>query len=378
MAESNTFTGTIASVRDTYQKLTSLDRWAIGVQWACFNKSPFMKAVALEGFGVDAMKSADFFGAATPTGRIIVYDSGKYGIRGAVFATAPNPYFVGRLGTFTPELIEGGDEFAYSWHRLVETTFIPDVDVDDNRAGLIDIKAQKMEGMKQKYVEGFNYAILGHSSAPDYSTMGPRAVYSDLPNLISVTQTRTVGAIPTTNSFWQNGHKAITSIGGGGEMDRPLVLRRSMMKAKNDRLALAETTDDYLFVATQGGHQLYDRLMYADMIQGGRGGAFVRNAKYDSAGIKHHLFDGDPMVWDGGVTVPYTCTAGTECIYGINIPNFFISLRTEENFKVSEWEPPREHDVQKTYVSSIKTRFTPGVISRRPHFVCYNIPACAD
>lgn len=378
MAESNTFTGAISSIRDTYQKLTSLDRFSTAVQWACFNKTPFMQALALEGFGVEAMKNADFFGAATPTGRIIVHDSGKYGIRGSIYATTPGSFFVGRLGNFTPQLVEGGDEYAYSWHRLVVTEFIPDVDVDDNTAGLVNIKAQKMSGMKQQYVKDFNYALLGHASAPGYSSQGPIAVYSDLSHLISVTQDKTVGAISTANTFWQNGSKAITSIGGGGEMDRPLILRRSMMKAKNDRMAYAETADDFLYACTQGAHQLYDRLMYADQIQGGRGGAFVRNAKYDAAGIKHHSFDGDPMVWDGAITIPYSCTAGTEAIYGINIPNFFLSLRTEENFKASPWEEPREHDVQKTYVASIKTRFTLGIIQRRPHFVCYNIPASGD
>ncbi len=384
MAESNTYVGVVSGSgvmsRGTYQLLTSTDLISKSIQWATFNKNPFMKAVGLEAFGVAGVTDIDAFGRAMPSGRIIDYDEGIYARKGQIFATAGTSFHVGRLGNFNPELVEGGDEYAYAWHRLVNVQYIPDVDVQDNGKGHIKIKAQKLEGMKQAYVRDINYAFLGNSSAPDYAggVYGPTTLRSDLPNLISVTQTRTVGGIVTTNSFWQNGIKAIASIGGGGEMDRPITLRRSLKDVKNDQMTFAEATDDYLLLASQGAYQYYDRLMYADMVQSGRGGAFGTVAKYDAAGIEHFAFGASPMVWDPAVTVPFGATASTESIYGIHIPSYFISLRTEEAFKVSDWEEPREHDLQKTLVCSIKTRYTPGVSARRPHFVAYNMPANPD
>ena len=147
------------------------------------------------------------------------------------------------------------------------------------------------------------------------------------------------------------------------------------MDAKNDQAVYAETTDDYLVVASQGAWQYYDRLMYADTVQSG---AFPVSKTYDAAGINHKAFDGSPVVWDPAVTVPYTSTASTESFYGIHIPSYFISFRKEEAFKVTGWEPPREHDTQRTHVLQVRTRYTPGVTAMRPHFVCYNIPACPD
>lgn len=382
MAEANTYTGTISSIRDTYQKLTSVDAFSKQVQWACFTKTPAMRAFGLEGFGVQSMKDFQNFAGAKPTGRVIRYDSGVYGLRGSINATAPTSSHVGRMGNFQGQLVEGGDEWAYSWHRLIQVEYIPDVDVQDNTKGNINIKLQKQDGMKQQYVQDFNYCLLGNSSAPDAGSMGVSAVYTDLPNLISYSQTRTVGAIAKTNSYWQNGVKAIASIGGGGEMDRPIQLVRSMVDGKNDQMKYAEASDDYLWMVTQGFYQSYGHLMYADMVQSGRPGAFGTIQRYDAAGIKHYAFDGGPMVWDPAVTLPYdagsTVTAGTECATGIHLPTFFVGLRTEENFKLSEWEPPREHDVQKTLVCSLKTRYTLGVTAMRPHVVFYNIPANTD
>lgn len=379
MAESNSYTGNISSTRSTYQTLTSQDLYSKTIQWACFNKTPFTKALGVEGFGVEGMSDIQAFGKAQPTGRMIRMDSGVYGLRASLWDTSGTSFHVGRLGNFTPELVEGGDEWAYSWHRMVQVQFIPDVDVQDNTKGLINIKLQKQEGMKQKFVQDFNYSVLGNSSAPDSGTMGPSAVYTDLPNLISVTQSRSVGAITkASGGAWANGVKQITDIGGGGDLDRPLALRRSLLDALNDQMVYAEASNDYLCLATQGAWQIYDRLMYADSIQGGRSGAFGVKAKYDAAGIPNFALDGNPMVWDPAVTVPYGATASTEAIYGIHIPTFFVSIRSEENFKLSDWEQPREHDVQKTLVCSLKLRYTPMVTAMRPHWVAYDIPACAD
>ena len=387
MAESTTFTGNIDSSRaagtytTAYQRLTSQDKYSAAVRFACFTKNPFTRAIGVEGFGVESMKNLQAFGSAKPTGNMVRYESGRYGFSHSIFATTGTSYHTGRMGSRNPELVEGGDESVWSWHQLNNSQYIPENDVDDNGQPLIPIRVLKERNMKEKFVGDFNMTILGSSSAPDYGTLGASVVYHDLPNLISVDQTRTVGGIATTNSFWANGYKAVTSVGGGGEMDRPITLRRSMMDQTNDQMTYGEATDQYLYLCTQGAYQYYDRLMYADAIQGGQGGVFASYAKYDAAGIPNKAFNGRPLIWDSSVTVPYASsavTAGTEAIYGIHIPDFGICIRKEKNFKFSGWEPPRAHDQYATYVAHLELRYTPYVLSRRAHFVLYNIPANAD
>ncbi len=385
MAESNTYVGNVTGTdimsRSTYQTKTSGQLISKGVMWAAFTKNSFTKAIGVEGFGVEAMQNADALGSAKGTGRIIEMVTGHHSFAGQVFATTPTAFHVGRLGNFNPELVEGGLEYAYSWHRLALAEYIPDVDVQDNTAGrLIDIKAQKMSGMKQKFVESFNYAILGNSSAPDSGTMGPDSVDSDLPNLISVTQSGAVlpGNLSAANAAWKNKLKAITAIGGGGELDRPITLRRSLMKLYNDTVQQGEATEDYLLLASQGAWQYYDRLMYADSLTAGRPDAFGTLQRYDAASIRHKAFNGHPLLWDPAVTVPTGATASTESIYGIHIPSYKVSIRTEENFRVIDWEPPRAHDRQRTLVAMILLRYTPAVTQRRPHFVAYNLPSNPD
>lgn len=381
--------GDAEAYRSSYASLSSVNEiYSNKVQWACFAKTPFMKAVGVEAFGVDAMTDIAKFGEKKSSGRMIRYDSGVKAITGSVFATKPTPYYSGRLTNHNPELVEGGDEWVYAWCTLNASEFIPKVDVDDNGKGHFDIKIQKMEGMKQTIVEDINYAILGSVSATGYSsgtrpsaegatnfTDGPSSNNSSVADMISVTQTATVGGIAkSAGAYWRNGYKEIASIGGGGEMDRPLTLRRSLLDAMNDQAAYAEATNDYLLVASQGAWQYYDRLMYAD----NKSNDGMMPAKYDAAGIQNFGFNGSPMVWDPAVTTAYGATASTESIYGIHIPTFFISIRSEENFKVYDWEEPRNHDPKKALVGAISVRYTPMVTQMRPHFVAYNMPQCAD
>lgn len=379
VSDGTTYSGTISSVRDSYLKLTSLDAYSKSVQWAAFTASPYLKAIGVEGFGVEAMQDAQKFGLAQPTGRIIRYDKGKYGIRGSIFATAPTSAHMARLTAINPQLVEGGDEYAYAWSRLITAEFIPDVDEQDNTDGLIDIKAQKMDGMKQAHVRDVNLGLLGSSSAPDTGVLGPEVLLQDLPNLISVTATLTVGGITAVSAnYWDNQRKAVATIGGGGEMDRPIVLRRSMVDALNDAQKNAEASNDFLGVATQGAVQYLDRLMYADTVQARNGGVFGTANRYDACGIDNYAFRKNPIIWDPNVQVPTGATASTEAIYFIHIPSFFVGLRTEENFKWDPWENPRVHDNQRTLVSQIRTRYCQGVTARRPHVVLYNMPACPD
>jgi len=374
-----TYEGSPSAYRDTYQRLTSADIYLAQIRFACWTKTPWTRIIAAEGYGVEALKNVEQFHNARPTGRMIRLDSGKYQITGSIFDNSATTYHSGRLTKRNPELIEGGDEYAYAWHQLNAVAYAPQIDVDDNKGGPIDILRHKMLVIQSQLVQDFNYAILGNSSGPDHGTMGPTALYSDLPNLISVTQTRTVGNISATNSYWQNGYTQVSSVGGGGAMDRPLLLRRKMLKRSNTQMTYGESTgpQDYVILTTQGGHQYYDRMMYADAIEGGKGD-FGVSRRYDAAGVQAHAFNGAPVVWDPAVTVPYGATAGTETFYGVHIPSFAIAIRKEHNFKWSGWEPPRLHDDYETMVAAVSVRSTPMVTARRPHWTCYDIPGCPD
>jgi len=377
----NSFTGYVTDVvtRSTHQKLVNTAKIETGIKFACFTSSPFAKAVGLEALGAENMQNPEKFGKATPKNGMIRYDKGHSHISGSVFETMGNSYFTGRMGTFTPQLVEGGDEWAYSWLRMHTARYLPDVDIQDNGNGLIDVMTKNLLEMKQVYMRDFVYCLLGNSSQP---SSGPATRYHDLTNLIPVTLTRTVGNISGSSTdsdgayYWRSGIKEIANLGGGGEMDRPITLRRSMMDARNDQAKVAEVHDmnQYMFLASQGAYQYYDRLVYADKIQGG---AVPVSTSYDALGIEHYMFGNCPMFWDPSVTIPWGATASTESIYGIHKPSYFISLRSEENFKL-QIEQPRVHDTYQTVNMLLRTRFTPGVTARRPHFVCYDLPANPD
>lgn len=389
MAETNTFTGQPSGVnlRTTYQLLTSRQAVTASYGWAVFTATPFLQALGVEQFGVASMDNPDAFGMAMAesmrgdqNGKLVRFDEGVTAVEGTVFATTGTTNHVGRLGNFTPSLVEGGDAWIYSWHRLMGSRMVPDVDVQDNGStAYIKILGQKAEELKQSVVRDFSLSVLGNSSGPDNGVMGPSAVYTDLPNLISVDRSsRVVGGINRTNSFWQNGRKQITLIGGGGEMDRPLVLRRAMQKGLNDQMTFAEASPHYMLLASQGAWQYYDRLFYSDAVQSSASAVFGLSQKYDAAGIDHMMFRKFPMIWDPSVTIPDGASGSTETIYAIHKPTFALSLRREEAFKQTEWEAPREHDTQRTFVLQNRTRYTPMVTGRRGHTVFYDMPASPD
>lgn len=369
---------TSSRYRSDHQRLTSKDLYEAQVRWAIFSKITFLKALGVESFGVEAMKGfSSFVPASTKAGGMIRYDDGVYAVSGMVNATEGTSYHTGRLGSHQGQILQGGDEWSYSWHEINANRQIPVKDIQDNGKGMIKIQAMREDEMKQSYIQDFNGSLLGNSTyAPsDYTTMGPTSVFTDLPNLISVSQTRTVGGIAKTNSYWQNGTKAITSIGGGGEMDRPLVLRRKMEKGIVVAARNAEATLDYLLLATEGAWLYYGRLMYADSVQSG---SFTVNDRYDAAGVLNYAFMKQPMIYDRAVTVPFGATASTEAIYAIHKPSLALSLRKEENFKFSGWEDPRVHDQYKTIAAMLQTRYTFVVPQMRPHTVFYNLPANSD
>jgi len=376
--DGTTFTGNVTSLRTTYPLLTNKDVYEAQIKFACFTKNNLTRVIGAEAFGVESLKNPEVFSGAKPTGRIIRYDSGGSQVTGPVFTEGGSAFYVGRMGSHSPHLTEGGDEWAYSWHDLNAVEYAPTTDVEDNGAGHIDILMHKQQAMQNTLVNEFNYALLGNSSGASYGVLGPSAVYSDLPNLVSVTQDRTVGAVEATNSYWQNQRKQLTSIGGGGPFDYPMLLYRALQDVFLDTLQLGEATNagDYMLLTTQGGYQLFDRLQFGD---GRQTGSFTFSNKYDPAGVKTFAFMGAPIIWDPAVVTPYGATStSTEAFYGLHIPSYSVSIRKEANFAFKDWERPRNHDQYKTLVAHVRVRFTPMVTARRPHFVLYDIPQCQD
>lgn len=377
--EDTTYVGNVDTVnmRDDHQKLTTNQSFAAGFSWAAFHKTSFFKALGLEGFGVAAVQNLAAFGAAfvgqKTTGRLIRFDVG-HSVGAAIFTDQSPGNHVGRMDRINPELIEGGTPYYYAWHDLTLSRYIPELDLQDNESATqINLKAKAISEMEQTHVQDLSNCIIGSTSAPDAGILGASSVYSDLPNLISVNQTRTVGAISATNAFWQNGRKAITDIGGGGESDRPLLLRRSMINQAHDQAIYSESSSEYLNLATQGFYEYYGDLAYSDSVHHGMA---VVNSAYDTARIKHHIFDGDPMIWDPAVVIPWGANAGTEAMYGIDKANFFISFHKAMSFEFhGGWEGPRIHDQLRFSQALVETRYTPMVTGRRTHYVLYELPA---
>ncbi len=362
--------------RDTFGHITSVDIYEAQIRFASFTKTDFTKAIGVEAFGVPAMTAPEQFAAARPTGRIIQYHEGVTALAWPIFSETGSSYHTGRFDQNNPEYIGEGDEAAVAWHKLEATRFIPTSDLEDNGKGKIKLRNLRQMEMKNQFVEDFNYAILGNSSAPDSGTKGPSSIYSDLPNLISVTNDRTVcGIDKTSTAKWQTGATAITSIGGGGEMDRPMILRRKMEAGIVARQQYKESTLDYLFACTPGAWLYYGRLMYADSIQSG---SFAVKKSYDAAGINHYTFMKQPFVFDNAITIPYGASASTEAIYGIHVPSYFLSIRRERNFKFIGWEKSRLHDGKEAEIAKITLRYTPGMKQMRPNTVFYNIPDNGD
>lgn len=377
--------GTVSSAqyRSTFDKLVTKGVIEDILQWGIWKFSPFMEALGLNSFGTEAIKDFKAFGQRSLTGSVLERNGGSY-VEGSIFETAATLQHVGRMGSYTPEYKEGGDNWAYAHTRLMGAEFIPDMDIQDNKGvgRIIDIQTYRMQMLLKTVARDFNYTLLGNSSAPDFETAGATLMKTDLKEWLGVTDV-TVGGIAQSSTaadgsttYWQPQRKEIASLGGGGPLDRPITLRRGMMKLYNDASALAEQMNQFLLVCTQGAWQTWDRLFYADAQE--RDGALGRSGTYDAAGIEHKVFRSQPMVWDPAAAVPNGATASTEAIYGIHIPSYGISFHNEEGPTFDGWEPPRAHDQQRTDVLQFRVRYTPIIRNMRPHFLAYNIPANAD
>lgn len=369
--------------RDSYEKLVTKGVIENTLQWGIWKFSPFMEALGLNSFGVEAISNFKAFGQRSLTGSVLEHNGGSY-VEGQIMDGASTLQHVGRFGSFTPSYKGAGNNWAYAHTRLIGGEFIPDMDVQDNAGPgrIIDIKSYRMQALLKTAARDFNYTLLGNSSAPDFETAGATLMKTDLKEWLGVTNV-TVGGLSQSataddgsTTYWQPQRKAITSLGGGGDLDRPITLRRSMMKLYNDASALAEQMNQFLLVCTQGAWQTWDRLFYADAQE--RDGALGKRGTYDAAGIEHKVFRSQPMVWDPAAATPNGATTSTEAIYGIHIPSYGLSFHSEEGPTFDGWEPPRAHDQYRTDVLQFRMRYTPIIRNMRPHMLGYNIPQNAD
>ncbi|HUT59436.1 MAG TPA: phage major capsid protein [Phycisphaerae bacterium] len=342
-----------------------------------FSQYPFLKSLGLAAFGKKAMLGETSFGDVTKSsGKGITFNQGGYQFEFPIMTSAPSSYHVGYFDNINPQHNDPGNGGAYSWDRFVVPVMIPEEFMLDNvgSARLMNRFKTEMELAQRTAMRDLSYIILGHASAPTGAPEG-------LSQLVSVTQTAVAtgspgGLSPADYSWWNNQAVSCTSVGGGGEVDRPLQLIRSMEKLMLTCRNLSGASNDQTLVGTAGAWQYYGRARYAD--QTANGVPALRNSSYDAIDVDHLVFAGRPFIYDAAVTGPIGATASTESIYFLDYSEFGVNFKANEYFKVEGWEAPRAHDNQRFYQMNIWYRLVPYVTNRRIQGVLYSIPANSD
>jgi len=339
-----------------------------------FTNTPFLKSLALSAFGKKAVIGDTSFGDVTKTsGKGITFNKGGYQFEFPLMTTAPSSYQVSRMDNISPQHNDPGKGGAYAWTRFVVPVYIPEEFMLDNVGSgrLMDRFKTEMKLAQMAAIRDLNYIILGHASAPTDSPVG-------LSKMVSVTQTtdRTVGGIDVAEDWWKNQYASCTSVGGGGDVDRPLSLLRKMQKHLLTIRAMSGSSNEQTLVGTPGAWQYYDRARYADQTSNGM--PSLSNKSYDAADIDHLVFQGRPFIYDSAVTGPYGATASTESIYFLDYNEFGVNFKANEYFKVEGWEAPRAHDVRRFHQMNIWYRCVPYVTNRRIQGVLHSIPANSD
>ena len=379
-AQPSVYTGTAGNWRGTEQILWSTaEDYMPKFRLVTLNQTPALKAFSLKAFGkTDVIPGGSYGNLASKrssTGKGIKFTKKSYQFSGPVYTSTPTGTHVGRMGNVNPEYLSPNNGFAYAYKRIYWSIYLPEELVKDNKGPnqLLDIMEDQMKLAQAGAVNDVNNILLGNSSAPTSSPYG-------LPYLTSVTQDTSIGGLDPTSTtgydWWQNQYRACTSVGGGGQLDRPLVFLRKLDSLLLDVRVLSQSSDDQLLLATRGAYQYYRRAVYADTTAQGNGG--LRNASYDAAGIDHIVFANCPMIYDPAVTVPYGATASTEVVYAQDLNEMGLAIRQDEFFDLERWDAPRTKDQQRFYQMNIWLRYTPFVSNRRIQAVLYNLPANAD
>ena len=337
-----------------------------------FTATPFLKSLALAAYGTKAVIGETSFGDVMKTsGKGIQIDKGGYQFEFPLMTAAPSMSVVGRMGNVNPQFIDPAKTGAYACKRCVTPIFIPEEHILDNvgKAQLMSRMETQTKLAKSSTIRDISYVLLGHSSAPTGATT------VGLNYLVSHTQgSSTIGGIAKSNSWWQNQLKTCTSVGGGGDLDRPLQFTRSMESLLLSIRAKSGSTNEQTLVGTRGAWQYYARSAYADK----HGTQGVSHKEYYDAGIDNLSFAGRPFIYDGNVQVPLGATASTEAIYFLDYNELGINIKENEYFRVEGPEAPRAHDNQRYYQLNLWIRFVPFCTNRRVQGVMYNIPANPD
>lgn len=370
--EPGIYTGTATVHKNTTLLTHTAENFMPKFREAVFSSSSLLKALGVSAFGKAAMIGNDRFGnVTTSSGKGVMFSDG-YQFSGPIMTSGPTLVNIDRLATISPQFLDPGNGWAYSWVRGILPLGIPEEVVLDNQgsAKLMDILETNMKLAQSAAVRDITYEFFGSASAPTGCATG-------LKDLVSVTQTATVGQIAATNSFWQNAYKPCTDVGGGGELNRPLSLLAKLQLLSLTLKSRSSASNDRLWIATQGAYQYVLRGTYADGAPSGNGAVFGIKDFVD-AGIEHVANNGSPMIYDSNVTVPTGATASTEAIYNIDLQSTGICFKKNEYFKVEPWTFPTPHHTQRYVRSNILIRRTPYVMNRRDNGVLYNIPANPD
>jgi len=382
-SEPSVYTGTAGVWRDSKILVSTADDYMPTFREVVFNQTPFVKALALNAFGKgDVIKGAAFGNVQSKrgsSGKGIVFKDPSYQFSFPIYTAVPTGSHIGRMGNVNPQYLGEPTSGAYAYKRLVWSIYLPEELVKDNKGKnrLADIMDREFRMTQMQVVTDINNILLGNSSAPSSSPYG-------LPALVSVTQsaaTNAAGITPSATTtaatyYWKNQYRACTSVGGGGELDRPLVFNRQLFALLLDINVKSGSSDSKLMVGTRGAYQYYHRAAYADSTAQGNSG--LRNAQYDAANIDHLVFNNVPFIYDTAVTVPTGATASTESVYVLDMNEFGLAVRRDEFLDVEAWDAPRPKDKQRFYQTNIWLRYTPFVSNRRIQGVLYNLPANPD
>ena len=372
--EPSVYTGTAGAIKTTKLLTSTAEDYMPAFREVVFTKTPFIKALALKAFGPGALREGKFGNVDKTSGSGIKLTDPSFQFASNLYTSAPTGSHVGRMGTINPQYIDDANGMQYAYKRLVWSIYIPEEFVKDNtgKARLLDEMGNQMKKAQMAAVRDLNYILLGNSSAPASSPYG-------LPYMISVTQDTSVGNIdPTSLTYWQNKYTACTSVGGGGDLDRPLALLRKMEKAVLDVDQYTGSTETKALVGTLGAYMYYLRAAYADTVALGTN-ANLGNKDFYDAGITHAIFRGLPFIYDPAVTTPYGASATTtECIYICDFSELGLAVRKDEYFMVEGWQAPITKDKQRFYQANIWLRYTPYVLNRRIQSLVYNMPNNTD
>jgi len=376
--EPSVYTGTAGLVKNTTLLTHTLEDYMPRFSEAIFTQTPALKVLTLNGLGKNFVIGGGDYGNITSTNnKGLFLTDPSFQFSGPIMTTSVAGTHVGRMGNINPSYNDPGNGWAYAYVRGVWSIYIPEEFIKDNKGKnrLLNRLETEMKIIKMQAVQDVNYTFLGHSSAP---ASGPSF---GLTKLVSATQSTAVSGDPggisvDNSSFWQNKYRECATVGGGGSLDRPLVLLRKMGSILLDVRQYTGSSNDQVFLTTRGAYQYYQRAAYADTRA--QGVAALQKKDYYDADIEHLVYNGRPVVYDPSVTVPGGATASTECMYVLDLNHIGLAIRKDEFFEVEGWDRPHVKDKQRYYQANIWLRYTPFVSNRRIQGVLYNMPANAD